>query len=101
MGEIVAFPTPPRPMDGRLRDALQGLVQSVENQQRAIAEWQAALLRLRQAMCSLDHGMQAYQRRLNRAEAGVTGLRNSAVRLEVLADTMSQWGQSVSRTVSP
>jgi hypothetical protein len=101
MGEIVPFPVRSRPVEARLHDALQGLTRSIETQRKAIAEWQATLLRLQQAMCSLDNGMQTYQRRLDQAGAGVAGLRKSAVGLEALADAMLQRSERVSRTVSP
>jgi hypothetical protein len=101
MCEIVVFPIRPQPNNTRLRNALHRLARSVEIQREAIAEWRASLLRLQQAVQSLDDGMQTYQRRLDHANEGLSGLRNSALKLDSIVDAMLQRSRNISPAASP
>jgi hypothetical protein len=88
--QVIPFPARNGAADGaaRLAQALAKLHDALEDQRRAVADWQFAMTELGVGVAALSHSVAGYQDSLGRVDTKLRGLREESLRLEAWADTV-------------
>jgi hypothetical protein len=83
---IIPFPSPARADADRLKVALQGLQEALDEQQRALSDWRFAMTELGIGVAGLSHALTGYKDALGSVGDKIENLHEDALQLEAWAD---------------